>query len=71
MIIVSFLVFAIMMVWMVVSVLLVVLAWASMDGNGGWGILATLCGGIFSLVCWYQVIVWGEPWFKVLAEAWL
>ena len=71
MIILSFLVFAFMLIWMIASVLAIVLAWVSMDGNGGWQKIAGFFGGILSLVVWYQVLVWGEPWFRVLGSAWL
>lgn len=70
MIILSFLTFTFMLVWMLASVLAVVLGFCCADGNAGSPMWAFL-GGIFSLVCWYQVIVWGEPWFRVLAQAWM
>lgn len=69
MIILSFIVLAIMLVWMLCSILAAVIGFCCMGED-----IKAFClclGGIFSLVCWYQVLVWGEPWFKVLASAWL
>lgn len=69
MIILSFIVFVIMFVWMVASILGIVLGLFLADGNLEGFVL--FCGCVFSLVCWYQVLVWGEPWFRVLASAWM
>lgn len=72
MIILSFLVFAAMLVWALGSVIAVAIGVSCLDNpDGHAGPLCTLLVGIFSLVCWYQVLVWGEPWFRVLAQAWM
>lgn len=71
MIILSFLVFAVMLVWAVGSVLAALLGFAGLESAGSGHAALLMCGGILSLVCWYQVLVWGEPWFRVLAQAWM
>lgn len=71
MIILSFLVFAVMLVWMVCSVLLVVITAVCMPSADDSSCFLWFCVGLLSMVCWYQVVVWGEPWFRLLASAWM
>lgn len=71
MIILSFLVFMFLIVWMVVSVLAAFIGFAGLESCGSGYAALTMCGGVLSLVCWYQVLVWGKPWFTVLAAAWM
>lgn len=67
MIILSFLVFMVMLVWGIASVLFVVLGFTSDNGKG----FLAGCAAVLSMVCWYQVLVWGEPWFRMLGQAWM
>lgn len=68
MIIISFLVFVFMLVWVIGSVLAAFIGLAGIEAGSGYGLML---GGILSLVCWYQVIVRGKPWFDLLAQAWM
>lgn len=69
MIIVSLCVFALMFIWMFGSVIAAAIGFSCL--NETMGAFYLCIGGIFSLVCWWQVMVWGEPWFKALAQVWL
>lgn len=69
MIVLSFLTFVFMFVWMIGSVVGAIIGCAMGDGNlEGFGLF---CGCVLSLVCWWQVMVWGKPWFDLCVAAWL
>lgn len=71
MIILSGLTFVFMLVWGVASAGMLALTLACLSDSKDASCFLWLCVSAFSLLCWFQAVAWGEPWFRLCIQAWM